>query len=298
MLYDTSLIIMTNKLALRENMYSLVCLKADALHITLNQAHCFLDGHYLLCLSVDDTLCVRSGYYEAMNLHFLPYFYNVNLNHSVINIPLYEEMRTLYGYPDFTLFLNRTNDFLGILSLSAQEYEQAHSILSRAARHIDNHPFDPMWSCRTRSEMISLLQLAEGSAVCEEREKGNEILRYIRNNPSQKLCITGLCERFHTNRTSLTKIIRSHTGLSPMQYVLEERLNQSRPDLLFTYIPISEIALKYGFTDVNYYVRAFKKRFGITPLQYRTAGRAERIRNENYYHEKEKQYIKEKEKKQ
>jgi AraC family transcriptional regulator len=72
--------------------------------------------------------------------------------------------------------------------------------------------------------------------------------------------------------------VKALTGLSPMQYVLEERLNQSRPDLLFTDIPISEISLKYGFLDDNYYIRAFKKRFGKTPLQYRLDGRAARSR--------------------
>jgi AraC-like DNA-binding protein len=54
-----------------------------------------------------------------------------------------------------------------------------------------------------------------------------------------------------------------------MQFVLEERLNQSRPDLLFTALPIGFIAMKYGFSDANYYIRAFKQRFGQSPLQYR-----------------------------
>jgi AraC-like DNA-binding protein len=54
-----------------------------------------------------------------------------------------------------------------------------------------------------------------------------------------------------------------------MQFVLEERLNQSRPDLLFTALPIGFIATKYGFSDANYYIRAFKQRFGQSPLQYR-----------------------------
>ena len=65
---------------------------------------------------------------------------------------------------------------------------------------------------------------------------------------------------------------------------------------MFTYVPIGEIAEKYGFRDTNYYVRAFKRRFGTTPLKYRTEGRAQRIRDEESFHKREKEYIKEKEK--
>ena len=38
----------------------------------------------------------------------------------------------------------------------------------------------------------------------------------------------------------------------------------------------AEIALKYGFSGENYYIRAFRKRFGKSPLQYRLEGRAAR----------------------
>jgi AraC family transcriptional regulator len=135
--------------------------------------------------------------------------------------------------------------------------------------------------------MISILRIAEGAYLGEQAEKGCDILRYIRDNIGKEITLPALCKQFNTNRTTLTDLMKELTGLSPMQYVLEERLSQSHPDLLFTSIPISEIAEKYGFDDPNYYIRAFKKRFGVTPLNYRSKGVEERIKNENIYHEKE-----------
>lgn len=61
-----------------------------------------------------------------------------------------------------------------------------------------------------------------------------------------------------------------------MAYVLEERLTQVLPDLLFTQVPISDLVEKYGFMDDNCFIRVFKKRHGKTPLQYRLDGRAAR----------------------
>ena len=291
MKYHKSLIQMTDSLESSKDMYSLICLKATGLSMVLNKVQCYLDGQYLLCLSIEDELSVKYGEYEAQTLHFLPYFYNVNLNHNVIGLPMYEEMRTLYGYPDFHLFRVRDERFFGILRLHLEEYEMAQVCFQRAKQHIDDHENDINWSCRTRSDMISILRIAEGAYIGEQSRKGNNILRYIRENLGNEITLASLCKHFHTNRTTLTRLINELTGMSPMQYVLEERLNQSRPDLLFTWFSIGEIAEKYGFEDANYYIRAFKKRFGTTPLQYRHRGCEERIRNQNIYHEKEKSMI-------
>ena len=276
--YAHDLIHITTDLDIAKGMYSLVLLRANTMHLTLGGMRCFIDGCYLLCLSEDDTLIIHSGSYDAVNLHFLPYFYNVNLNHELIGQPVYDSLRARHGYPDFHLFRVRNEQFCGILSITPEEYEIVRLNFERARRNIDSHDSEYMWSCRTRSDVISILRIAESAYMGEQCGEGNEIIRYILDHIGDPLTLDSLCKRFNTNRTSLSRSIKALTGLSPMQYVLEERLNQSRPDLLFTDIPISEISLKYGFLDDNYYIRAFKKRFGKTPLQYRLDGRAARSR--------------------
>ncbi len=290
--YDFSLIHMTNTLESSDTMYSIICLRAARLSVTLNGVRCYLDGKYMLCLSQDDTLRVEGGRYEALNLHFQPYFYNVNLNHNVIGLSMYEEMRSRFGYPDFHLFRQRDASFVGILPLNDEEYELSNRHFLRVGQHIDNHPTDKMWSCHARSDMISILRIAEGAYQGDAVHDGNEILRFIRDHLGEEITLTTLSQRFHTNRTTLTRLIKEQTGMTPMQYVMEERLNQSRPDLLFTDVSVQDLAEKYGFADVNYFIRAFKKRFGKTPLQYRTEGCAERIRNQNIYRRKERDMMK------
>ena len=290
--YDYALIHMTNTLESSDTMYSIICLRAARLSVTLNGVRCYLDGKYMLCLSQDDTLRVEGGRYEALNLHFQPYFYNVNLNHNVIGLSMYEEMRSRFGYPDFHLFRQRDASFVGILPLNDEEYELSNRHFLRVGQHIDNHPTDKMWSCHARSDMISILRIAEGAYQGDAVHDGNEILRFIRDHLGEEITLTTLSQRFHTNRTTLTRLIKEQTGMTPMQYVMEERLNQSRPDLLFTDVSVQDLAEKYGFADVNYFIRAFKKRFGKTPLQYRTEGCAERIRNQNIYRRKERDMMK------
>ncbi len=289
--YEHDLIHMSNDLTVGDGLYSLILLRANGLAITVCGVRCWRDGKYLLCMSEDDVITFHGGHYEAENLRFLPYFYNVNLNHRIIGMPIYERMRAEYGYPDFHLFRRRDDQFIGVLPLTNEEYDLLNLYFRRARQHIGDHSFDWMWSCRTRSDMISILNISETVYHGGEADGAHEVLRYIRENLGQNITVSSLCAQFHTNRTTLTRRIKDLTGLSPMQYVSEERLNQSRADLLFTMLSLSELAEKYGFSDENYYIRSFKKRFGVTPLQYRLEGRAERIRNETKYHLKEKQMM-------
>lgn len=283
MMYSENLIKMTNKLCENEDMFSLVLLSAKSLTIILSGYRCFLDGKYIICLNCDDKLSVHSGHYEAKNLSFRPYFYNVNLNHHIIGTDFYTEMREKYGYPDFRLFRMRDNDYFGIVPISDEEYNTASLYFEQAKRNIDTHFGDGMWSCRTRADVISILRIAEGAYLGKKSGLENEILRYIYDNIDSEINLDILCSRFNTNRTSLSQLIKEKTGMPPMKFILETRLTQSCPVLLFTEIPVNEIAEKYGFSDANYYIRSFKKRFGKTPMQYRKDGVMERKKDKELF---------------
>ena len=283
MQYDYSLIHMTQSISVSPTMYSLIAVKAKGLSVTLNGIRCYLTGNFLFCLGIDDEIVVHNQSYQAENLQFIPYFYNINLNHKVIGMPIYKEMRAKYGYPDFHLFRERDDKYFGVLNLSENQYELLRVCLGCAKRHISDHETDPLWSCKTRSDIISIMRIAEGAYASEVEPEGNALLQYIRDNLAGELNLTTLSREFHTNRTTLTQTIKELTGMTPSHYILEERLQQSRTDLLFTFVPISEVAEKFGFSDTNYYIRAFWKKFGIPPLQYRNEGFAERVRDEEKY---------------
>ncbi len=283
MVYDEKLIYITNKLCENDRMYSLILLEARSLNLTLSGYRCFLDGKYILCLNAEDTISVHTGHYTALNLSFQPYFYNVNLNHDIIGLEFYDEMREKYGYPDFRLFRVRHNDYFGIIPISDEEFDTAKLYYSRAKRDIESSKQDVMWSCRARSEIISVLHIAESAYLGKESGLIDEIVRYINDHADREITLDDLCLRFHTNRTTVSAVIKEKTGRPPMKYVLEVRLNKSKPDLLFTKLPIHEIAEKYGFSDPNYYIRAFQKHMGVSPLRFRKEGWEMRLRDESIY---------------
>lgn len=70
-------------------------------------------------------------------------------------------------------------------------------------------------------------------------------------------------------------IFKEYTGIAPIRYIQELRINKSKELLTNTSLPIKEIAFETGFNKVEYFYSIFKKRTGYTPDKYRefTQGR-------------------------
>jgi len=58
-------------------------------------------------------------------------------------------------------------------------------------------------------------------------------------------------------------------GLTPYEYLLTRRFSAAKAMLKSTAMSISEIAERLSFYDVHYFSDCFKKRFGLTPTEYR-----------------------------
>ncbi|MBQ4631485.1 MAG: helix-turn-helix transcriptional regulator [Clostridia bacterium] len=65
------------------------------------------------------------------------------------------------------------------------------------------------------------------------------------------------------------RVFKDITGESPLEYRNIIRLNHVKEYLKDTNIPINEIAEKTGFTSASYFCDAFRRKVGMSPVQYR-----------------------------
>lgn len=95
------------------------------------------------------------------------------------------------------------------------------------------------------------------------------IQKYIDNNFSLPISIDNLAADNFMSHSYMTHSFKEHTGFSPRQYLTLVRLNAATRLLTTTDDSILNIALSCGFSDINNFVKCFKKHFGTTPKIYR-----------------------------
>lgn len=85
--------------------------------------------------------------------------------------------------------------------------------------------------------------------------------------------LSDLAYALHIDRSYLVRLFRAHTGLPPMAYLHERRLERAAQALLRTPASITAIGQAVGWRDPNVFARRFRARFGISASQYRASAR-------------------------
>ena len=70
------------------------------------------------------------------------------------------------------------------------------------------------------------------------------------------------------HRSTLYRLFVSQTGLSPQTYLVTFRLKAALGRIIAG-ASVKTVAFDCGFSEPNYFTRLFRKRYGITPTEYR-----------------------------
>ena len=96
-----------------------------------------------------------------------------------------------------------------------------------------------------------------------------KIEQYILEHIKEKLYVEEICREFFLSKNALYRLFEEEFGTTIGKYILNKRIQMSLEALRETNVPITVIAAELGFPDYNYFIRAFKKQMGVTPLQFR-----------------------------
>ena len=71
------------------------------------------------------------------------------------------------------------------------------------------------------------------------------------------------------SRAHFVRQFSAAVGMAPSEFVLERRLERIERLLLATEMKVADIATATGFNDANYLAKAFRRRRGLSPLEFR-----------------------------
>ena len=122
-----------------------------------------------------------------------------------------------------------------------------------------------------------ILEMWEKGLVIENDTNGRnivekEMVSYIQQNFTGKISLKEFGEQFHLSEKYISRYFKEHFHITLSQYITYLRLEHAKQLLQDTDMPVTEVALQSGYQNVSYFIRSFKKTYGISPLKYRNSG--------------------------
>lgn len=97
------------------------------------------------------------------------------------------------------------------------------------------------------------------------------VVEHIQLNYSQKLSLSDLAAISHLSESYLSKTFKKEVGANISQYIEHLRCEKAAEMLRSGRTAIQDISSYVGYEDNNYFVKVFKKQFGMTPTEYRAS---------------------------
>jgi AraC family transcriptional regulator len=103
--------------------------------------------------------------------------------------------------------------------------------------------------------------------------KLQQIQEYIHAHLDRDIKLTELAALSGVSHYYFCRQFKRSLGISPYQYVLQQRVERAKQLLKFRDVAISEIALECGFANQSHFTKHFRKLTGITPNRFREIAR-------------------------
>jgi two-component system response regulator YesN len=132
---------------------------------------------------------------------------------------------------------------------------------------IENYNLDELHEF-LRRQITQLYTLLE-----ESRNEKKQILAIkdyiIKNYADDTVSISGISAFLHISVSHVCTMFKKETGDTINNFLTEYRLGKAKQYLKETLFTVAEISAKVGYKDSSYFGRIFRKRFGMTPNEYR-----------------------------
>ena len=112
---------------------------------------------------------------------------------------------------------------------------------------------------------------AEGAARNGNSSRLHFVLQYIHDHLTERIPVDTLSKKVYLSRNIFFRWFREQFGITPLEYITRERIKLARHLLADEKNTVGQVSMQCGFSDLNYFVRTFKKTEGLTPGAYREA---------------------------
>lgn len=101
-----------------------------------------------------------------------------------------------------------------------------------------------------------------------------ELDPFLNAHIREKITLEMMAEHCHLNPSYFCRRFRAEIKMTPMQYLMQKRIELAKYYLLYSQDKMSVIAQELGFYDQNHFSSCFSRATGSSPSEYRRKNRA------------------------
>lgn len=228
-------------------------------------------------VSAGDVFVITQGH--SHYFHHRENMVHLNVMYDINNLPL--SAPYLFDLPGFRSmfslepFLIKERDTVASLKLTPNQLQRIKHIWG-VMKHEEEERlsgFEVIMVNRFQELVVFLSRLYVGLQTSRKiRTLAIEnTMRFMDTHYDQPLMLKDLYTKAGMSRPAFMKHFGESTGVSPITYLTNTRIEKACEMLRTTSDSITEIALRTGFTNSNYFARVFRKQMRTSPRNYRKA---------------------------
>jgi AraC-like DNA-binding protein len=243
-----------------------IVLNGTATHI-VNSEESFIKKGDVFVFNND----ISHGYKDPHNFKIINIMYRPERLHEICN-----DIKKSSGYQAlFVLepFYRKKHSFSNTLSLPISSLEYVAELGAGINEEYQNrHQGYQTMIYSHFMEMVVFL--SREYAILNEHSQDMlmhlaKAISFLEDNYLTPIKLEKLADEAHLSVRHFNRIFKENYGTTPINYILQLRLNHACSLLKKSKFCIADVAAESGFEDSNYFSRQFKKFIGIAPREYK-----------------------------
>lgn len=168
-------------------------------------------------------------------------------------------------------YFSSTQHFQSRLRLTHADFALVMPLLERAESEYtsDSPGRNTMVLACVRQLAVILSRLYDCPAKPREISGMADAAAFMETHFAEAVPISEVIERSHYSQRHFIRLFSLAYGMTPQRYLLDVRIRHATSMLRDSGLSVTEIAMRCGFGDPNYFSRIFRKYVGSSPSEFR-----------------------------
>ena len=221
-----------------------------------------LPGGYETCVACDKTACKRALNEKSTHIYTCRYGFTEAVS------PLYN-FGTLTGFLMMGQVCDNKDKYSTLLTQSLFKVTNDKQKIDELFSSIKEVPKQLFDSYILIMRVIAEYVTQTNRLFFGHGNQAQLIMKYIKQNYTSKITLDVLAEKFSCSQSMLVKCFKKEYDTTIMNALMDIRLKKAAEHLKNGRMSVKEIAAECGFSEQNYFSKAFSKKYGCAPSEYR-----------------------------